>query len=99
MPTRAEALSAEAVFKESLEREVPLAANRLRLYLAGDDLGGGAGEGGRGTVAVLLGHVQERVVDAYVAFCKAVEFIPADEGEGGSRTALSENDIRAFFNS
>lgn len=94
-PTRADAFSAESTFKESLQNNVPGTVSHLRLYLAGDEFDG---EGsGRGTVAVLLGHIQERVVDAFVTFRKAVEFIPADDEESTTRTFSSPEDIRAFF--
>ena len=54
----------------------------------------------------MLGHIQERVVDAYVTFRKAAEFIPADESgpeegtEGAERTErsfASPEEVRAVF--
>ncbi|KAH8119149.1 Sec34-domain-containing protein [Phellopilus nigrolimitatus] len=107
-PTRAAALDVEAAFLHTLEVEVPAAAQRLRLYLA-DSEGSSEGEKrsrgvedgesankGAGTVGILLGHVQDRIVDAYVMFRKATEFMPAD-GENDRPFASSPDEIRSLF--
>ena len=44
---------------------------------------------GMGTVSVLLGHIQERVVDTYVMFRRAVEFLPADTDNAGDSTSTA----------
>ena len=119
--TRSAALDVEAAFRAALESEVPQIAEKLRLYLANDDVhdingvnntrsptstvqtGGSSTE----TVSVLLGHIQERVVDAYVAFRRAAEFLPAEESgtdttdsspaKREERTFASPDDIRTLF--
>ncbi|THH07230.1 hypothetical protein EW145_g3527 [Phellinidium pouzarii] len=96
-PSRTAALSVEAAFREGLKREVPTAARILRLYLADSEENSGSksidgnkkNDLGRGTVAVLLGHVEERVVDAYITLCKAAEFMPTEEGSEGSVPVLN----------
>lgn len=113
LATQSGALEIEAAFRAALEREVPQIAERLRLYLASGVVGtsgtgtanvtgsGQTGDAGAGTVSVLLGHVQERVVDAYFAFRRAAEFLPAEEAENDSgddkRAFASPDDIRTLF--
>ncbi|EJD02929.1 Sec34-domain-containing protein [Fomitiporia mediterranea MF3/22] len=86
--TRSAAIDVEATFRASLEKEVPQIVEKLTLYLA---------EGEKGTVSVLLAHVQERVVDAYIAFRRAAEILPAeDNANAGDDTAGSGTENRNF---
>lgn len=105
-PTRSSALASESAFREKLRIRVPRITGLLRLYLGTDEKTGTSGGSGgeKGTISVLLGHIQERVVDAYIAFRKAVEFIPVDadeegriNGDGPARGFASPDEIRAFF--
>ncbi|KAI5119861.1 hypothetical protein M0805_000695 [Coniferiporia weirii] len=101
-PTRSAALEVEAAFREGLAREVPTIGLRLRLYLANSEASSDDKSSGRGTVSVLLAHVQERVVDVYISLCKAAEFMPTTEGsdsQGSVRTFAAPDDIRTLFRS
>ncbi|KAL5523735.1 hypothetical protein ACEPAG_7908 [Sanghuangporus baumii] len=85
--TRSGALDVEEAFRSTLERDVPQTAARLRLYLGKGTIGTRDETNAMkdrqsvdsGIIAVLLGHVQERIVDAFAAFRRATEFLPAIE--------------------
>ena len=57
------------------------------------------------TVMVLLGHIQERIVDAYAVFRRAVEFLPVEDassqesggGKTAERTFMTPDAVRALF--
>ena len=58
-----------------------------------------------GTIAVLLGHIQDRIVeDAYVTFRRAVEFLPAEDtpshdpesNRATERTFMTPEAVRAL---
>lgn len=74
----------EDEFYRSLEREIPVLASRLRLYL--DD---------SGTVSVLLSHIQDKVVSEYITFRKTVERLPVPEGRS---FASSQEGVRTTIN-
>ncbi|OCB87405.1 Sec34-domain-containing protein [Sanghuangporus baumii] len=100
--TRSGALDVEEAFRATLERAVPQTAARLRLYLGNGTMGtrnetntmkDRQSEGtDSGIVSVLLGHVQERIVDAFVAFRQAAEFLPAVETSRDGEESSSGND-------
>ena len=107
LPSRSAALSVERDFRAALEKEVPEMKRRLGLFLSSPPDSAAASalqvqqsmvEAGSGTVAVLLGHIQERTVDAYVAFRKAVEFLPAEENSTQQdQNFMAPDAIRAMF--
>ena len=107
--TRSSALDVDEAFRAALEREMPQVTSKLRLYL-GHGVVDTRDEAsatkvcqpdatGSGIIAVLLGHIQERVVDAFVAFRRAAEFLPVEEaGNVGEETASGseQQDKRTF---
>ncbi|TDL25953.1 Sec34-domain-containing protein [Rickenella mellea] len=61
LPSRDAVVEADKAFRLSLQQELPRAAIRLRLYLEDS-----------GTIAVLLTHIQDRIVEDYSAFSEAI---------------------------
>lgn len=116
LPSRSAALDVEGQFRETLEKEVPGMKRQLALFLSSPPNTSSSpttspqeslqphANPEAGTVAVLLGHIQERVVDAYITFRRAVEFLPAedapDQPEGNKaseRTFMTPEAVRALI--
>ena len=117
LPSRSAALEVEGQFREALEKEVPGMKRQLALFLSpsSDNASlppGSSQEDPRpnadaqtGTVAVLLGHIQDRIGDAYVTFRRAVEFLPAEDAPSQEsedtrppeRTFMTPDTVRALI--
>lgn len=65
LPSRETAIDVDNEFRTDLQVELPAASAMLGLYLEDN-----------GTVSVLLSHIQEKIMDKYIAFRKATEFMP-----------------------
>lgn len=81
--TRDNAVDIDEEFSRSLKKELTEANTHLRLYLDGS-----------GTVSILLSHIQDKIVDTYVAFRKAAEILPVQNQRG---FITSPDGIRNFI--
>ncbi|KLO14272.1 Sec34-domain-containing protein [Schizopora paradoxa] len=68
-PSRDAAIELDEEYRTKfIPQELPSVVARLRLYL--DERGGSS------TVNILLSHIQEKIVDEYISFRKATEYMP-----------------------
>lgn len=86
-PSRDAAIEVDEEYRTKfLPKELPSVVSRLRLYL--DERGGSS------TVNILLSHTQEKIVDEYISFRKATEYMPVvDES---MRFGVTVDEFRTF---
>ncbi len=86
-PSRDAAIEVDTEYRTTfLPLELPSVVSRLRLYLFES--------GGSSTVNILLSHVQDKVVDEYISFRKATEYMPVvDES---MRFGATVDEFRTF---